>query len=102
MNLPTLEEFKTFLKNRANLLETIEYTELFKNPKLSDKSCVVQKGQKPIRSFTATSAASTCSFCSGNHHLRNCDRFLKQSPHERVETVKKLQICINRNIYINK
>lgn len=47
--LPTLEEFKTFLKNRADLLKTIEYTEPAKGSKHPEVHPFAQKGQKGVK-----------------------------------------------------
>lgn len=95
--LPSLEEFKTFLKGRADLLETLEYTctQPVKSAQQPNAHSVQRKIQRPFKSFAAVSVSSSCPVCSGDHHLRNCDSFLKQSSFDRLETVKKLQICIN-------
>lgn len=93
--LPTLNEFKDFVKGRADLLETLEYTQpvkLVKHCEFQQQSCKIQR---PVKSFVVATKATGCSLCSGDHHLRNCDRFLNSSVNERINTVKDLRLCIN-------
>lgn len=90
---PTLNEFKEFLRNRADLLETIELNQGSKTLK-QIKDYLPLKSQKHTKSFVSTTV-SKCSLCSDSHHMRNCDRFLKLPIKQRVDEVKKLQLCIN-------
>lgn len=81
-DLPTLEDFKMFLKHKADLLETLE---------LSKDTKVKAKGH----SNTFTAVNCSCALCKGSHYIQNCSKFLKLPINERIEQVKKLRLCIN-------
>lgn len=80
--LPTLDEFKQFLKNRAELLESLEGNKQNK-PKVYSKS----------QTFITTN--TSCSYCKGSHYINNCTDFLKLSVYNRFEQAKRLKLCLN-------
>ncbi|XP_072403039.1 uncharacterized protein [Diabrotica undecimpunctata] len=106
MQYPTVRDLKTFLKSKADLLETIES----KRDTSSENTSSFHKKQSTIsQSFVNTENVSlrnnntadrsgnnmTCAFCKQNHYIRNCAEFLKLSPAERNTHAKRLRLCIN-------
>ncbi|XP_072403251.1 uncharacterized protein [Diabrotica undecimpunctata] len=106
MQYPTVRDLKTFLKSKADLLETIES----KRDTSSENTSSFHKKQSRIsQSFVNTENVSlrnnntadrsgnnmTCAFCKQNHYIRNCAEFLKLSPAERNTHAKRLRLCIN-------
>nr|CAI5853378.1 unnamed protein product [Callosobruchus analis] len=105
---PTLDDFKTFLKDKAEDLETLEYK--FHSASLQDNNkSKLDYRQKRSKGFVATnsedinksessdlsSSALQCYFCKGDHSIYYCAQFLKLSISDRMQRVKKLKICIN-------
>lgn len=81
--LPSLDEFKSFLKSRAELLETLEVSS--KENKLNSKH--------KSKSFVVTNIS--CPLCKHNHNIINCTDFLKLTTYERYECAKQLKLCLN-------
>ncbi|XP_062527227.1 uncharacterized protein LOC134199734 [Bombyx mori] len=70
---PTLESFCEFLRNRADVLETVHFCKT-EQPK-TDKH-VQSKEPKYTKSFVAANSSSkSCIICSKNHFLYECDKF---------------------------
>lgn len=82
--LPTLEEFKTFLKRKADILEKLD---LSHTESKQDKI-------KSNKSFVAT-VKNSCSYCKNEHYITNCAEFLKLSSYNRSERAKQLKLCLN-------
>nr|XP_053600617.1 uncharacterized protein LOC128669669 [Plodia interpunctella] len=90
------EIFLQFLRNRADLLETLELSRSNQSiglikpiPKL--KSMLAQN------SFNARSENSPqlCCKCQGEHALNNCPQFLALSNEARFETLPSFKVCFN-------
>lgn len=77
---PTLNDLNEFLKNRADLLESLEH-----NNKSSRKRMHQGKEQR-INSFL--SSRGRCSYCKGDHFIQGCKRFVDLSVQERIEVAK--------------
>lgn len=95
--VPTLDDLNTFLKARADLLESLEYsksdTKQYK-PEL--------RSHKKVKSFYGNGELSDqpqtqhkCSFCRKEHYIQSCSDFLKLSVKERVEQAKRKKLCLN-------
>lgn len=82
-DLPNLKNFKCFIKQKADLLETLE---LSREPKQ-------EKGNQGSKTFSTVN--SECVLCKKPHLIRNCPDFLKLSVSERIEKVKELKLCFN-------
>lgn len=80
-DLPTLNDLKQFLKNRADLLETLELN--------SNEKPKVQRS----RSHVATT--TKCPICNHEHFIYRCDELKKMSVENRIDRVKRLKLCIN-------
>lgn len=98
--VPSLVDFKDFLKNKADLLETLEA----RTAKGIDYN--YQKQAKPIikhhKTFTAT--ISTCNYCKKEHSIYQCKDFLDMSVEDRLDQVRRLGLCFNclRTKHTNK
>ncbi|XP_072389556.1 uncharacterized protein [Diabrotica undecimpunctata] len=106
MQYPTVRDLKTFLKSKADLLETIESK---RDTSSGNTSSFHKKQSRISQSFVNTENVSlrnnntadrsgnnmTCAFCKQNHYIRNCAEFLKLSPAERNTHAKRLRLCIN-------
>lgn len=83
-DLPTFEEFKTFLESRFRSLEYLDSK--------SSKS----KQQNSVSSFNVTQLTQTsCVLCTGDHKLCYCKQFSKKSCDERREFVRVSKLCFN-------
>nr|CAI5857725.1 unnamed protein product [Callosobruchus analis] len=85
-DLPTLEDFTSFIKGRADLLETIEMS----HNKVQNK----HKFQPKTKSF-ATTFTPKCLNCSGTHNIRSCKKFLDMPIADRRSKIKSLNCCFN-------
>lgn len=101
--LPTIKEFKEFLKGKADLLETLEYNHK-DNKQVQKNKTIIQK-QSYSSSFKGitklsnqsfnTTAYSNCVFCKGTHYIQNCKDFLKLPNIDRVQQANNLKLCTN-------
>ncbi|XP_033212150.1 uncharacterized protein LOC117169753 [Belonocnema kinseyi] len=90
--IPSLNDFKNFLKGRANLLETLEINNL--KLKNDSKSKFENKGYSQNRkSFLAQKIS--CALCKEEHHIQNCPTFLSLTTQERAEKARSCKICLN-------
>ncbi|XP_045765119.1 uncharacterized protein LOC123867223 [Maniola jurtina] len=86
--LPTLEQFKTFMENRFRALEFVDS----KKPSVQYNS---GSSSKP-RSFKATNTSvMRCEYCSEQHKLCFCKRFAGEDIATRRDFVAKNSICVN-------
>ncbi|XP_045462023.1 uncharacterized protein LOC123672080 [Harmonia axyridis] len=95
LDLPTLKEFTTFLKNRADLLESLE-----QNNEISPKTIKKEFKGKHVRSYLGKtdrvkSKSVKCFLCNENHVIYYCSDFLKLSIPQRLEKVNELNLCRN-------
>ncbi|XP_050516200.1 uncharacterized protein LOC126891064 [Diabrotica virgifera virgifera] len=84
--IPTLEEFKNFLNERANLLERKEN---------NDSRTSNAKPKSYGKSFLSTNNHNKCFFCNGDHWITNCNDFLKLNAKDKFEKAKALKLCTN-------
>lgn len=108
----TLESFKKFLKERANLLETLEmnidHTRInksdgYQNNNASGSRYGKRTGSKNFfintesenNSWRENKTKYTCFFCKKDHSLFYCTDFLKLSIQDRMCKVKDLKLCVN-------
>lgn len=86
---PSLLNLTDFLKDRADLLESLEC----KSNKKHFKSKQEVKFELKTRSFLASTAC--CAFCKNEHYIQDCPDFAKLSIPDRIEQVKRNRLCIN-------
>ncbi|XP_047997254.1 uncharacterized protein LOC125234877 [Leguminivora glycinivorella] len=89
--VPTLEHFKEFLRNRANVLETMFCSR-------SNEIKPVFKENKNTKSFVAAGEGpriNSCLVCGQNHHVYQCSKFKSMSLEDRLVEVSKHKLCNN-------
>ncbi|XP_047019136.1 uncharacterized protein LOC124629667 [Helicoverpa zea] len=79
-DLPTFDELKEFLVNRFRALENLE-TKVERVPKTTRALHVVK--DKGV----------SCTFCTGEHKLSSCPKFIKESTENRRNFVLKNKLC---------
>lgn len=82
--LATLEEFKLFIKSKAELLETLEAT---------SKESKSNKFQ--VKGLHSVVKQQFCPVCKNSHLIVNCESFLKLSEYERYDKARRLKLCLN-------
>lgn len=104
---PNLDDLKTFLKSKADLLETLELKQtdnrtLIPNRNKNTRTLLVNKSNsnsdntQAIDNRFTGNPISNCPLCKAdNHYIRNCPDFLKLSPDGRLEKSKQLNLCTN-------
>lgn len=100
--LPTWEEFKDFLRSRADILDSLEQRSekiLRENNARSDY-LGRNKGNFKFSGGAHSSKSlitndNICAFCKENHFIGICEEFIKLSVGERAEKIKNLKLCLN-------
>ncbi|KAH9644279.1 hypothetical protein HF086_003778 [Spodoptera exigua] len=87
--VPTLDEFFKFIRDRADVLEASRPSKL--NIKAERAATFVASSQPHInRNFN-----NNCVICNQEHRLFECTRFISMSLDERNDVVSKYKLCIN-------
>lgn len=90
--IPTFEDFKDFIRGRADLLETLEQA---KGKKRDFSSGSFQnKSRYEQKSYVAVNDNSKCVVCKEKHELSGCKRFLGFSVASRVGVIKRNKLCM--------
>lgn len=97
-SVPTFEEFKVFLKDRAELLESLEQNIYQKH---TDGQIDKRKSNN-TRGFLATEGdvkknvnTPVCQCCKGPHYIQSCSEFLRLSIDDRSKKAMALKLCVN-------
>jgi hypothetical protein len=61
--MPSLDDFKQFLKSRADLLETLETNH-------SDRTLGKQKGHSHYKTKSFIAQKGNCAYCNGEHYIQ--------------------------------
>lgn len=101
--LPTLQEFKTFLRAQADLQEALSHAtpaqpEHHAGPShkaLVTTSSPTQTNKVIPKHTTFSSKRNQCPNCKEGHYINQCPRFLALSAASRIRVVRKLGICSN-------
>lgn len=88
----SLEDLKRFLKNRSDMLETLEINNLHLDKNNKTKISNSDNHSK-VKSFLTKKIS--CILCTGDHHIQNCSKFLELSPQQRSEKIRSFKICLN-------
>lgn len=107
-DLPSFDDLKNFLKQRADVLETLYRSKKDKQVKTSsmnDNHLNFQTKQKQIDTYTKTYMISAnndnnaqlrpCVICQGKHRIFDCNIFKALSTDEKWAQVSKLKLCHN-------
>lgn len=87
-----VSKFLEFLEQKCKILEKIE---MIANNNQINNIKSNKYPPKTYQSHHANAINSQCVLCKGDHYIFNCDKFIKQSPINRIEEVKKLKLCSN-------
>jgi hypothetical protein len=90
-DVPTLDHFKDFLRNRANVLETMYCSR-------SNENKNVHKENKYPKSFVTSVEApriKPCLVCGQSHHVYQCHKFKEMRLEDRLVEVSKNKLCNN-------
>lgn len=88
--LPTLQQFIDFLKNRCRILDALD-----QGNNSTNKPVLPPKPKDNQKSFAFVSNQNKCYFCKGEHLIYSCPDFLQKSAIERLNSAKRLQLCVN-------
>lgn len=99
--IPTLEDFFNFLRNRADVLETVNRSK--QTPKQShvmptdntSRHKTHTKAMVVASKESSPSSLRECSFCKGQHRLYECTAFQAKSVEDRMSFVSSLKLCHN-------
>ena len=90
-DIPTLEEFFKFLRDRANILQSTKVNHVTVN---------CRREKTTPNSFIASAQTSShakinCILCKQDHRLFECTKFISMSLQERNDLVSRNKLCIN-------
>lgn len=94
-DIPTFEDLKQFLTRHCKALETTQMTSQMEHPVKKQTSSTRENSVKTKSAFVTTANKSACYVCKQSHPVTKCDEFLKRSPDERNDYVKRNQLCFN-------
>lgn len=91
-NLPELDTFIKFIKNRAELLESLNQT----TTKRRHSEPVIRSRTFVVNTDTQHSLPPyTCHYCKQNHAIYQCPKFKSLSVHARIHKSKQMRLCLN-------
>lgn len=89
-----LDLFMKFLRNRADLLQTIEVSKsTVKHRALLSKSEPVVENSNVNMNRSNDSKSKSCPACHRDHFLQNCEQFRAMSVQERRRIIPQYKIC---------
>nr|CAH7717976.1 unnamed protein product [Callosobruchus chinensis] len=88
---PSLDMFLTFLRNKADLLETLEFSKNTSSKLEANRDARIKTERR--KSFLTTS--NICTLCKNNHKMYKCPEFGKLSIEDRIKHVQTSKLCIN-------
>ncbi|XP_073951812.1 uncharacterized protein [Choristoneura fumiferana] len=107
--MPTLADFNIFLKNRADVLESVQRHKsdkpvnnkrepfsphnLSKHERSSTKTFTISA--TPGGASPSSSTSWSCAFCGGSHRIYDCATFLSLCVEDRISGAAKLKLCLN-------
>ncbi|XP_048483606.1 uncharacterized protein LOC125489951 [Plutella xylostella] len=103
-DIPTLEQFFQFLKNRADVLETVQRSRQHDRSKPNNNHNFNSQNRAQTKAMVVTSKEAPssppkfhfeCVECKANHRLYECPTFKSKKPEERMSLVTALKLCTN-------
>ncbi|XP_050684290.1 uncharacterized protein LOC126979121 [Leptidea sinapis] len=91
--LPSLSEFFSFLRSRADVLETSYSTN--RSEKVIDKPKSITQSRSFVVSHDKKDNKRGCIVCNDEHPLHACSKFKNMSIDDRYNEVTKLKLCKN-------
>ncbi|XP_047987207.1 uncharacterized protein LOC125227060 [Leguminivora glycinivorella] len=103
--MPTLDNFHSFLKGRADVLETVQRNKQDKSFKRQTDAPVLPQRPKPslpsVKTFMAQTSEPSgskplqCVSCGGEHRIFDCASFKAKSSEDRLAQANTLKLCHN-------
>lgn len=99
--LPTLQDFKQFLRSQADLKEAVSHNEpaRFEHRELPPRKAMVTTCPPTQINSKVTSKVNTyrnqCPNCKETHYINQCPKFLALNAATRIRVVKRLGLCFN-------
>ncbi|XP_063366895.1 uncharacterized protein LOC134655371 [Cydia amplana] len=108
-NVPiSFDIFINFMRNRADLIETLELSSASSAGQSSQPAKIASKHRVLLSTQPTepcvTSQSQICPKCNGEHSLNNCSQFLALSNIERLNLLPNYKVCFNcfrRDHYAN-
>lgn len=95
----TFNEFLAFLQNRADLLETLEFSSIPVQPQNKHapkvKSMITMHERVGNNSNKPPPSTKPCPRCKDDHCLSNCSQFLALSNAARLQLLPNYKVCFN-------
>ncbi|XP_061710770.1 uncharacterized protein LOC133520395 [Cydia pomonella] len=95
----SFDNFITFMRNRADLIETLELSSASGAGQSSQPAKIASKHRTLLSTQTTkhcvTSSSKPCPKCNGDHNLNSCGQFLALSNAERLNLLPSYKICFN-------
>ncbi|XP_050518407.1 uncharacterized protein LOC126892767 [Diabrotica virgifera virgifera] len=89
-DLPTLEHFINFLKNKTDILQSLDESQTAKSQSSSSN-----KYHNRSNNLVHFAVKNRCNFCRKEHSIYKCPTFKALSVEERFREVRKLKLCEN-------
>nr|CAH7733288.1 unnamed protein product [Callosobruchus chinensis] len=93
--LSTLSEFLSFLKDRLDVLQSLEDDQLSNNASAAHHSSKFSSFNKNSQMHLTLNKTIKCNYCKGDHTIFKCSEFLGLSIDQRLQKVKALKLCEN-------
>ncbi|XP_072936546.1 uncharacterized protein [Epargyreus clarus] len=90
----TFNTFMQFMRNHADLIETLEVSRN-KEFSMATKSSPKIKSMISVRNSSTETPPKTCVKCNGDHRLSNCPQFLALSNDARLKLLPIYKVCFN-------
>ncbi|XP_049865557.1 uncharacterized protein LOC126366489 [Pectinophora gossypiella] len=92
----TLDYFQHFLRNRADLVETLEMSRNTVNQSNQNHNNQTKNTNPKIKTMVSVQSSSrSCQLCNGEHNLANCSQFLSLSNDARLKLLPTYKVCYN-------
>lgn len=90
-DLPTLDEFMNFLKDKSDILQCLDDTQQ------STKSIgnLSKNRNNPVHLLLSTNKSLSCNYCKQVHTIYKCPQFLALNVDTRIQKIKNLHLCEN-------
>lgn len=97
IEMPIIEQYFKFLRNRCHVLETIPNETFNRENTSNNKTLNSSKAtsSKTKQVLLETQATCKCHICGENHKIQNCERFKSMNYNERSDSIKKAGLCVN-------
>lgn len=97
--LPSLQDFKNFLRTQADLLETLAHSSMVEHrpPGGTRKAMVITSSpsQPKVIPNQFNNQRNQCLNCGESHYINQCNRLLTLNPVARIRVIKRLGLCLN-------